>query len=294
MVEFYTGSVLPVAVAFSLTTYVVGIVFAWLEIEIEGPYAWSRDNPHTWRLSLGGICLNGLPLTGYHLTMFATVFLVAMGSYATDCILEGRGATAPSLFSVGAFYTYTVLIEDYEWYVYNQDYKKIATARAPFGSCCNRYLRYVLNLCIFVPCWLLAFALRPSDASIFRHLPTSHNTGDQLIHGVFILLAVFVSTACLLVVERCTLVPLYKLIRSIIKTHDDETKDMKLTVTHQEGGEKVVYYVISDRDNMNSFRGSTLPKKFSPLLPPPKKPAVSTAPLLLLDNPASMWSCPPA
>jgi len=264
-------------VLLALTAYATGLMFAWLEIEIEGAYPWSRDNPHTWRLSLGGICINGLPLTGYHLTMFATVLMVAFGSHIFERVIGGYRPAWETFFAVMAYYFYVVLIEDYEWYVYNQEYK-LAGARAPFGSCTNRYGRYVLNLCILVPCWLLSFGLRPANAPIFAGLADSHELGVRLVHGMYILLVAFGVTTLLLLLERVTMLPLYKTVREAIKKHDTVTGQMEydpkaIQSPTPQYREKICYYVVPDKDNMRSFRGSTTDEPFIKKTVPTKFPS---------------------
>ena len=267
MAEFRAELVLPTATVFTLSAYIAGLVFAWLEIEIEGAYAWSRDNPHTWRWE-SGICGNGLPLTGYHLTMFATILLVTMGTLAMDHAMSNRPVQWSSLLSGLAYYFYVVLLEDYEWYVYNQEFKalkSIGRARAPFGTIWNRYGRYVLNLCVFAPCWILSFGVRPSDDPTFDALTNADDAGVRILHGSYILAFVFIFTGLLLAAERFTLLPLYDLVRHYLVAHDKARKEMHYELVPEivktsmdpPRRERITYYAVPDRDNMDSFAGST-------------------------------------
>lgn len=267
MAEFRVELVFPTAFAFAVSAYIAGVVFAWLEIEIEGAYAWSRDNPHTWRYA-AGLCINGLPLTGYHLTMFSTILLVTMGTLSVDHAMGNRNVTWSALFSGLAYYFYVVLIEDYEWYVYNQEYKTLKAmerARAPFGTIWNRYGRYALNLCVFVPCWILSFGLRASDEPTFNNLPNADDLGVRILHGLHILSFVFIFTGVLLLVERVTLLKLYNTVRTFLVIQDKALAEMDYQILPAKERtrfsppwrERISYLVVPDRDNLDSFGGST-------------------------------------
>ena len=215
-----------------LLTYATSVMFAWLEIEIEGAFAWSRDNPHTWRLALGGICGNKLPLTGYHLTMFLTVFLATFGGYLTSALLMGTSVSVESLCAVGAFYTAVVLLEDNAWYVYNQEFRSGGdfAQRDPFGGFRNRITRYCLACLLFASLWGCSYGGLSADMC-----------AD---------LARVVMTICaLLLLERVTLLPLYDCIRARLIKSDRVTAAMNYKLSDSNGRLHVSYCVVPDQPN---------------------------------------------
>lgn len=70
------------SVGYAVYLFVLATVLAWLEIQIEGKYGWAEKSP-CWRpnqdsriAKLYALIVAGKPMTGYHLTMFAFVFLI--------------------------------------------------------------------------------------------------------------------------------------------------------------------------------------------------------------------------
>jgi hypothetical protein len=94
----------------------VAVVFARLEIQIEGPNGWAAELP-TWRIQNRWTRLfyGSRPLTGYHLWML--IFVLAM--------VHAPVALEPSIFSGGlelriiSFYILFFLVEDFLWFVMN-------------------------------------------------------------------------------------------------------------------------------------------------------------------------------
>lgn len=277
MTDNGVGHAALIGLGFALASWITGTVFAWLEIEIEGPFAWSRDNPHTWRRQVCGfgICLNGLPLTGYHLTMFTTVLLFAYGTYATQLLLNGNSTNWADVLATANFYVFVVLLEDAQWYRYNSEYKRLRESvdyagmiRDPFGGTCNRIARYVLNFLIFVALWFVQFAARSHDAALFAPLSDPSDSGQRVGFGAAILGWLVLFTVALLVVERFTLIPAYSAVRAYL-VKDASTQAMNYAIEFDANAEpssqvKLSYYVVPDRDNTKSLLlGGTEPARAS-------------------------------
>lgn len=217
--ESWWSDVFVVGVVLACITYVTAVWFAWVEIEIEGEWAWAKDNPHSWRVQLRmpgkcGICGNGLPLTGYHLTQFTTVLAATFSGWLAIGITFGETLNISRALVVGAVYTQTVLIEDNAWYVYNMEFARAVQERGiinPFGGFCNRIGRYVVNIALQLALWFGAFLFRAMDESV--------NASEATLFAFASWVAMQSTVAVLLLVERLTLVPLYRTVRSRLVLH---------------------------------------------------------------------------
>lgn len=189
-----------VGLVLASVSYWTGLFFAWLEIEIEGPHPWASSNRYTWRCGRG-VCGNGLPLTGYHLTMFVMVLSMGLGSYVVVRLLGWQALEIADLLAVIAFYFYVVLVEDYEWYNYNHEFRETRGA-LPFGSEGNRVLRYAINFLVLSVFWVAAYTLR-----------------NTLTGALFSLGYSVAWMALILIVEQFTLLPLYTKIRKNAVDH---------------------------------------------------------------------------
>lgn len=254
------------SVAFASAAWIVGTVFAWVEIEIEGPFAWSRDNPHTWRWQLAGICGNRLPLTGYHLTMFLTVFLLPYGAYAVLRSMNGDGVDWSDMFTIGAYYTLLVLIEDAQWYVYNMEFNNEVNVinadnlelqtRDPFGGTCNRVSRYLMNFIVFVVCWSVQLWLREDDHSLrtasieWFAVSGWSNDSKYVFTGCLMVLVIIATSAGLFLLQIYTIVPGYKWIRRRLVEQDTSLKEMNYKIKKTCNGKILLeYYVVPNKDN---------------------------------------------
>lgn len=97
-----------------LSAILLGIVFANLEIQIEGKRGWAADLP-CWRKEKGWVVrlLGGRPLTGYH--MWMSIFIVLMFHFPflfVDWYLKTE------LLIWGLLYGF-FLVEDFAWFVFN-------------------------------------------------------------------------------------------------------------------------------------------------------------------------------
>ena len=100
-----------------LSAILLGIVFANLEIQIEGKSGWAADLP-CWRKEKGWVVrlLGGRPLTGYH--MWMSIFLILMFHFPflfIDWYLKTE------LLIWGLLYGF-FLAEDFAWFVFNPHY----------------------------------------------------------------------------------------------------------------------------------------------------------------------------
>lgn len=102
--------------------FIIAFLFALVEIEIEGKYGWS-EKTNTWYKKKGlaakiwGLFLNGRPITGYHLFMFALFLLLLHSAFFLDLSWN-------LINELGVLSIYFVLIalEDFLWFVFNPDY----------------------------------------------------------------------------------------------------------------------------------------------------------------------------
>jgi len=100
-----------------LSAILLGIVFANLEIQIEGKRGWAADLP-CWRKEKGWVVrlLGGRPLTGYHTWM--TIFLILMFHFPF-LFVDWHPKT--ELLIWGLLYGF-FLAEDFAWFVFNPNY----------------------------------------------------------------------------------------------------------------------------------------------------------------------------
>ena len=95
---------------------VTALVFARLEIQIEGPNGWAANLP-TWRISnrWTKLFFGSRPLTGYHFWMLIFVFLMVHAPLVLQTSLWSWGME----LRVVAFYIMFFLAEDFLWFVLN-------------------------------------------------------------------------------------------------------------------------------------------------------------------------------
>ena len=95
---------------------VSAIVFARLEIQIEGPAGWAANLP-TWRVEnkWTKLLYGNRPLTGYHLWMQILVFCMAHSTFALGFVPWSWMGELRVLGFVILFF----LIEDFLWFVFN-------------------------------------------------------------------------------------------------------------------------------------------------------------------------------
>ena len=100
-----------------LSAILLGIVFANLEIQIEGKRGWAADLP-CWRKEKGWVVrlLGGRPLTGYH--MWMSIFLILMFHFP---FLFTDWYPKTELLIWGLLYGF-FLAEDFAWFVFNPHY----------------------------------------------------------------------------------------------------------------------------------------------------------------------------
>jgi|SRR3989344_1673863 len=105
---------LKLIIFFALLSFTV----AKLEIEIEGKDGWARNLP-TWRIKnkLTDLILNNAPLTGYHLWMFSTIFVLLHFPF-----ILGITWTFSWEIKLIAFFLAFITLEDFLWFVLNPAY----------------------------------------------------------------------------------------------------------------------------------------------------------------------------
>jgi hypothetical protein len=95
---------------------VAGLLFALIEIQIEGPHGWAASLP-TWKLQnrWTRLLLGVKPLTGYHLYALTFILLAVHFPFAFGLAPFSWAAEARVL----SFYTFFWIVEDFLWFVLN-------------------------------------------------------------------------------------------------------------------------------------------------------------------------------
>jgi hypothetical protein len=100
--------------------FFAALVFAKLEIEIEGQHGWAAMLP-TWRIEkhfLLDLFLGGRPLTGYHVWAFLFVLL---SFHLPFFFVPGSWSVRRELHAIGS-YTLFWIFEDVLWFLLNPHY----------------------------------------------------------------------------------------------------------------------------------------------------------------------------
>ena len=106
----------------SLVLFVVALLLALVEIEIEGKHGWAEKIP-TWYRTTGfggklwGFIMGGKPLTGYHLFMNALILMM----FHLDFFAESEWSVKKELM-VLAKYGVMATFWDFLWFVLNPYY----------------------------------------------------------------------------------------------------------------------------------------------------------------------------
>ncbi len=107
----------------NLYLFLMALVLAVLEIQIEGKNGWAKNLP-TWRPSankwytkLYSAILSGKELTGYHLAMFTFVFLIFNLPYVFNLPLTWENW----LKTLSLFFIF-IMVWDFLWFVINPNY----------------------------------------------------------------------------------------------------------------------------------------------------------------------------
>jgi hypothetical protein len=105
-----------VNLSFLLFVGVAAVIFAKLEIEIEGPHGWAEKLP-TWRIEhhfLLDWLFGGRPLTGYHVWTFVFVLLL----FHLPFFFNGTWTFPEELNIIGGYLLFW-LLEDMMWFILN-------------------------------------------------------------------------------------------------------------------------------------------------------------------------------
>lgn len=117
---------------FFLFLSVAAMLFALLEIQIEGKHGWAEDLP-TWkrRNPLHDLIPWPRYLTGYHLYFWSFIFVLMHFAYFLSAPLNLKNEIA-----VLEAYSFLLLLEDFLWFVLNPRWglKKFLTHDAPWHT----------------------------------------------------------------------------------------------------------------------------------------------------------------
>ncbi len=103
--------------------FILAVVLAILEIQIEGPNGWAKNLPtwrppdHKWYTKLYAKVMSGRELTGYHLTMFGFVFLIFHLPY-----VFGLKFGFEHWIQTLSFFMMFIVLWDFLWFVLNPSY----------------------------------------------------------------------------------------------------------------------------------------------------------------------------
>ena len=104
-------------IIFLLLMFLLAIILALWEIQIEGKDGWAANLPG-WRIKTGWLIklTGGRPITGYH--VFMTLFLIII--VHLPLIFTAWSWRVESLLL--GFYVGMIFIEDFLWFILNPDY----------------------------------------------------------------------------------------------------------------------------------------------------------------------------
>jgi hypothetical protein len=106
----------------NLYIFILAMVLAILEIQIEGEAGWAKDLPTwrpkgTWYVKFYEKLMSGREFTGYHLTMFTLVFLIFHLPY-----VFGLPFNLTDELRTLSFFFIFVILWDFLWFVLNPHY----------------------------------------------------------------------------------------------------------------------------------------------------------------------------
>ena len=148
--------------------FIVALVLAFLEVQIEGKHGWAAKLP-TWRKSdswyakLWGVFMSGKEMTGYHLGMFGSwVLILHYPFFAGTAWSWGAEAWVLSIFCLFA------AMQDYLWIIINPYYGVIKRRPkddvwwhkhwiGPFPT--DYYIGTIISLAIISPLWWQNFSI---------------------------------------------------------------------------------------------------------------------------------------
>ncbi len=106
----------------NLYIFMMAIVLAILEVQIEGEHGWAKNLPTwrptgTWYTKFYEKLMSGREFTGYHLTMFTLVFLIFHLPF-----VFGLPITVNSELRTISYFFIFVVLWDFLWFVLNPHY----------------------------------------------------------------------------------------------------------------------------------------------------------------------------
>jgi hypothetical protein len=107
----------------TLVLYVAALFLAMMEVEVEGPEGWATGMDYTWKdtSSSHGICGDGLPTTGYHITNNLVVYSLLVAGFTSAAItFSFAEELLPSRFILLlACHIHYFFMEDDAWFALN-------------------------------------------------------------------------------------------------------------------------------------------------------------------------------
>jgi hypothetical protein len=102
----------------SIFIFLIALIFALFEIEIEGKHGWAQNNP-TWKkqIKIISYLTGNKPLTGYHLFMLIFIFLM----FHIGFIFNAPWTLALELQIISYFIIF-IILEDILWFIFNPYY----------------------------------------------------------------------------------------------------------------------------------------------------------------------------
>lgn len=107
----------------SVYVFIMALVLAILEVQVEGPYGWAkniptwRPNPKKWYAKFYKKIMSGKELTGYHLSMFSFVFLIFHLPF-----FFGANWGLLAEIDILCIFLIFIVIWDYLWFIVNPNF----------------------------------------------------------------------------------------------------------------------------------------------------------------------------
>jgi hypothetical protein len=143
----------------NLYIFLLAVVLAILEIQIEGAHGWAKNLPTwrptgTWYTKLYTKIMSGREFTGYHLTMFSFVFLIFHLPY-----VFGLTFTIDHWLRTLSFFMIFIVLWDFLWFVLNPHYPLSGFKKEHiwwhkkwiFGAPVDYYGGVIVSLLVIIP-----------------------------------------------------------------------------------------------------------------------------------------------
>ncbi len=144
----------------------LGLLFAHVEIQIEGAAGWAENLP-TWRIEKSvwlDLFWGGRPMTGYHAWVFSFMALI----FHLPVFISGRFSLKLEGRVIGSLMLFWI-IEDFLWFVMNPAYG--------IGAFCGESIAWHKHWFLGLPCDYWAFLLGAGLLIWYSFRPSKRSKG---------------------------------------------------------------------------------------------------------------------